>query len=104
MVVNPQIVKNFIENISKSDRRTYKLGRILIVKTPQFGGKTGEIIVPNDVNVDETAQNVQKFLNDKFKKKNLPQPQYLRPDGKDPPPVQCQRQERQSYVSLERPE
>ena len=69
MVVNPQIVKNFIENISKSDRRTYKLGRILIVKTPQFGGKTGEIIVPNDVNVDETAQNVQKFLNDKFRKK-----------------------------------
>lgn len=69
MVVNPQIVKNLIENISKSDRRTYKLGRIIIVKAPQFGGKSGEIVVPNDVNIDQTVQNIQKYLNDKFNKK-----------------------------------
>lgn len=66
MVVNLQILKSLIEGISQKDRRTYKLGRIMTVSAPVIGGRKADVILPNDVDVHKTSENIRTYLDSKF--------------------------------------
>jgi hypothetical protein len=68
VVINLQIVKSLIEGISQRDRKTYKLGRIMTVNAPVIGGRKADIILPDDVNVHQTSENIRNYLDSKFNK------------------------------------
>lgn len=68
MVVNLQILKSLIEGITQKDRRTYKLGRVMVVNAPIIGGRKADVILPNDVDVHKTSENIRDYLDSKFNK------------------------------------
>ena len=61
-LLNLQILKSLIEGISQRDRKTYKLGRIMSVNTPVIGGRKADLILPDDVDVHKTSENIRDYL------------------------------------------
>jgi hypothetical protein len=64
--VNLQTLKAVLEEISPTDRKKYKLGRRIEVKSPVIGGKRADVILPNDVNIDSTIENIKTLLDAKY--------------------------------------